>query len=148
MSSYLKIKRAICLPKWSLKANRLWKLLISSALNFVFWQQICLLTFGICGFQIICSITDVNKYFVVMLNLWIDLSMKYTKLYVQMNKNDFIVFVTGENKKGNMSPQVEFKGRYTWTWSSAWSIMCISLHYLYMHYRTPMQIYTELTVKC
>ena len=23
-----------------------------------------------------------------------------------------------------------------------------SLHYLYMQYRTPMQIYTELTVKC
>jgi len=36
----------------------------------------------ICGFQIICNITEVNKYFVGILNLCIALPMKYTKLNV------------------------------------------------------------------
>jgi len=40
---------------------------------------------GICGFQITCifNITKVNKYFVGILNSWIVLLTKYTKLNVQ-----------------------------------------------------------------
>jgi len=40
---------------------------------------------GICGFQITCifNITKVNKYFVGILNSWIVLPTKYTKLNVQ-----------------------------------------------------------------
>ena len=37
----------------------------------------------ICGFQIICNITQVYKFFVGILNSWIALSTKYTKLNVQ-----------------------------------------------------------------
>ena len=39
--------------------------------------------FGIRGFQIILNTTKVNKYFVGILNLWIVLPTKYTKLNVQ-----------------------------------------------------------------
>jgi len=42
---------------------------------------------GICGFQIIHNITKVNNYFVGILNLWIALPTKNTKLNVQRMKN-------------------------------------------------------------
>jgi len=40
----------------------------------------------ICGFQITLKITKVNKYFVGILNSWIVLLTKYTKLNVQQIK--------------------------------------------------------------
>jgi len=37
----------------------------------------------ICGFQIICNVTEVNKYLVGIINSWIALPTIYTKLNVQ-----------------------------------------------------------------
>jgi len=37
----------------------------------------------ICGFQIICNIIEVNKYFIGFLNSWIALPTNYTKSNVQ-----------------------------------------------------------------
>ena len=47
------------------------------------WWWTCLWTLEFVNFQIICTTIKLNQFFVGILNLWIVLSTKYTKLNVQ-----------------------------------------------------------------
>jgi len=47
------------------------------------------------GYQnIICNITKLNKYFIGILNSWIEIPINYTKCQCPTNINDFTVIIT------------------------------------------------------